>query len=204
MIDLTELYIKHTRGELPGDDAEWSTVQQELRIIAVSVCSSTARASSRQGQLFGSVLEARIEDVYTVLLVKFIEKKLPFRGASIMPLLVTTARNELFTSFRRDRSPCTVCFDGAEETWHSEDRPWEDDEDLFALLRARLHTFRFPEYLYVREALLAFILSTKRYPGDHFLNSFGLPRDIRVTVYNAAIYQINTAIAEHFHESAVA
>jgi hypothetical protein len=200
---LTELYNLHKHKCLPRSDPRWAEVQSILAGVARKTCENV-KARSHQGALYGAAIEQRYEDIYTALLTKFLERRLNHNRLSIEPLLSSIARNELATSFRRGRSPSAVYFEGAEETWEGDQGPRQQNGNLFETIRDRLPAFRFQEYPHVREALLAFFLMTNRYPGHHFLHAFGVRRDERVAVYNAALYDINGAMIGHFDEPAVA
>ena len=202
MSRLTELYKAYRGGKMPRDDPRWEEVPKLLHKIARGVTHSQTRAkSATQGQLYGAVMDDRIEDVSTVLLTKFLEGRFDFRGQTIEPLLFTVARRELATAFRRSRSPSTVGFEGDEKTWQGDDGPREQQSDLFVVLLARLRHFRFPEYPHVREALLAFFMATNRYPGHHYLHPFGVHKDLREAVYNAAVFDLNLAMINQCDES---
>lgn len=192
---LTELYEAHRKGEMPRADPRWEEVPDLLHKFASRVTRSQTHArATAQGRLYGTVVEDRIHDVATVLLTKFLEGRLNHRGPAIEPLLSTVARRELATAFRRSRSPSTVGFDGAEKTWQGDNGPREQKGELFPVLQSSLRHFRFPEYPHVREALLAFFLSTSRYPGPHYLHPFGVHKDLRPAVYNAAVFDLNRAM----------
>lgn len=190
---LEELYRLHCDGAMGRLDSRWDQVQDELRGIAVSVVRSVS--SRRTGQeLYGSPMDDRVEDVYTAILSKFIEKKLNARS-SFTSVLMTAARNALLDAFRASSSPsATVGFDGADETWQDHERPVP--KDLFMQVRQRLRSFRWAEFPHVRESLLAYFLTHHTFPGAAFLGHFEVEPHLRTSVYNAAVYDLNCALLE--------
>jgi hypothetical protein len=186
---ITELYDLHRDGTLGDHDPRWKVVERELRRLAAR---EVGRAN---GRLYGEPRRSRVEDVYTRLLCKFLERRFNYRGESMDGLLASAARNDTHDSFRRSRSPSTVYFDGAEHRWADDRMPVDHvDPDVFGVVRQGMSDFRFPEHPHVREAVLSFFLTNSRYPGSSFLHALTVPHATRSAVYNAAVVDINTAM----------
>lgn len=184
---LTELYDLHHAGLLDGLDARWNSVHRLLRQVAVNV------VRRRASDLYGEPAEARIEDVFTSILTKFLTCKFPYNGDSIDSLLQTAATRDLMSAFRRSNSVCTHSVHGEErdiEAFDSESR------NLFEVVREALPPFRFPEHQFVREAMLAFMLCSGDYPGRRWLRGFGVRQSMQTCIYNAAVVDINRAMVE--------
>lgn len=184
---ITELYDLYVAGSLPSDDARWNEVEAELLSIAESVVRRSAR------NVHGPALTDAIEDVHSALLQKFIRRRLSRIGPDLKGLLRMAARNEMTSSFRRRKSPSTVGFAGAERTWKATSDVATDAPDIFAEVRARFDEFRFPTHGYARDGILAFFLSNTDYPGEQYLEGFGVDNRERKDVYNAALFDINSA-----------
>lgn len=207
---LTELYQAHVNGRLGGHDPMWREVERQLKSLARSTAARLLKAGSWQGRLYGESFQARVEDVYTVLLCKFIDRRFSHTADSIDSLLATTARNELMTALRKSRSPSTVSFhentanrvtrgrvERMRESVECATAPTAiNDADIFLRIRERMGIFRFGEYAYVRDALLSCFLGTRTYPGSHWLASLSVRSAERQAVYNAAIVSINRAIMD--------
>lgn len=195
MSELTSLYALHKRGELAHDDPRWGDVQEEINRVVKDVVSKSAR------NLYGEPLVACIDDVELAILRKFVEKRLEHRGDAIDPLIRWSARNDMLSHFRRSRSPCAVSFDGAEKAWEHQDEqrdePGDDAEpDLFDRVRAAMPPFRFQEHPFVRDGILAFFLTHHNYPGPGYLHAFGVHHSVRPSVYNAALFDVNSAMIQ--------
>jgi DNA-directed RNA polymerase specialized sigma24 family protein len=195
---LTDLYQAHCEDSLADNDERWDTVQRLLLRISRRVVGRT-RAGSWHGGLYGAQAEHITDNVYTGLLTKFLERRFQVRGANIEPLLAAAAKNQCIDALRRSRSPIAHGledpFEGHEQADVTQDPVHANSvADLFDRIRLFLPAFRFHEYPHVREVLLGVFLSLNRYPGAHFLDSVGVPQQVRRSVYTAAVFDINSAI----------
>lgn len=188
-MDLTELYDLHERGELSSNDQRWMQVQQQLSDVVGAAVRRNAR------NLHGQTLDNAIIEVEGALLQKFVSKRFsPREGRPLNPLLQVVIRNELLSLFRRNKSPSTVGFDGAETVW--EGNAMTVSTDLFGRVRNNLGEYRFPEHNHIREAILAYFLTKQKYPGPLFLQGFGVSVGKRRAVYNAAVVDLNCAMTD--------
>jgi len=187
--ELTTLYSQHVAGKLASNDQRWN------RVSTMLMCFCKCEATRLAKDLYGQPLEACVENLYTALISKFVKKKLRHQTSTIEPLLRFAARNDLMSYFRRSRSPSAV----THESSHGDGlmimggrmRP---DRDLFNVVRQNMASFRFQEWSWVREAILAVFLTRTIYPGPTFLQTFGVKDHEQEAVYNAALYDINRAI----------
>lgn len=189
MEDINSLCERHERGRLAGSDARWTQVEELLMAITTQEVKRTAAG------IYGMPLEHLVDQVYTAVLSKFISKKFRDRRGKAHIIIRKAARNETISALRRSRSPSSVGFDGAEETWEAgasvAERP-----GVVAQVEVYLRDFRFPEYEAARGAVLGFFSANGGYPGPAFVTQFGVPQDVARPVYNAAVCDLNTAMLE--------
>lgn len=193
-LTLERLYRLHLAEKLGPMDVRWDQVASELRGVATT---TVRQVTLQRGLLYDAPYENAIEAVYTAVLMKFIQRRFSVRE-SFGSLLMTSARNALLDALRQSNSvSATTAFEGKEEVWESKpDHPPMHEKDLYDLIRHRLGPFRWAEYPHVREAVLSYFLTHFKLPGASFLNAFGVPNNIRASVYNAAAFDVNSAMVQ--------
>lgn len=195
-VALEALYRLHVQGQLDGHDQRWLEVHSLLEWLGDAAVRKFARGLSE-----AQILE-QAEEVGGELMRKFIEKRFQADDCSLTTVLWTSARNAMHSSFRRSRSPTAIGLAPKAHSRHQAAavRPTKDvesglmDGDLFGKVRNRFGQFRFGEFEFAREIVLAFLLTHGKYPGPGYLHMLGVHYSIRVVVYNAAVVDINRAI----------
>lgn len=185
---LTDLYRLHEANTLGMDDRRWLVIQESIYRLT-----STTITKSMRG-LFGGPLNRVIEEVQGAVLGKFITRKYTIDGDTIEPVLRATILNEMRSVLRKSQSVTPVAMSKGYESEGGENGA-ADDDDLFDHVRQKLRQpFRFAEAPHVREAVLAFLLTSARFPPQSFIGSMGVPPALRRHVFNAAVFDINEAI----------
>lgn len=135
-----------------------------------------------------------IEDVEGEIVEKVIKKTLgdPAAIKNLEALMCTVTYRATITVLRRIKSPLAGAL--VADPGSAAAAPRSDEvEDVFLEVRRRMDAFRLPEHRLARDALLAVRLATETFPGPAFLREM-VPVPMRVLCYNAAVFDINTAI----------
>lgn len=184
---LTAMYRTHEAGALGQNDRRWLYIQETVYRLTADTITKGTRG------LFGGPLDRIIEEVQGAVLGKFITKKYTIDGTTIEPVLRATILNEMRSVLRKSQSVTPVSMASGCEA--ESEVTGGDDDDLFNHVRQKLRQpFRFAEAPHVREAVLAFLLTSARFPPQSFIGSMGVPPALRRHVFNAAVFDINEAI----------
>lgn len=189
-MNIGDFYAIHNSVGLDEADPRWLDVSRLLHTYARGTV--TAHCHS----LIGLEREQLTDAVQARLLAKFMNRRFQCAdGQSFERLLNRSAKNDMIDELRGSRSISAESMDG---------RPIGDtifarmrgESDVFAVLREVMRPYRFREFLYVRDCILSYFLQRKQYPPPSWLKSIGVPPDSWAPVFNAAVFDINSAILE--------
>lgn len=180
----------YTGGELTG--AMWSAAQSCIRLLAWNA----VERSAAKYKIPRRTIAELADNVEAEITEKLVGKKPgdPDTIRNFEGFMRSLAFRATISVLRRIKSPLAGQM-ASEPGCEAPRLPGPaQNEDVFLRIRSLLGPFRFQEYGLVRDALLAVRLATGGYPGPGLLR-WMVQESERTACYNAAVYDINSAIA---------
>jgi hypothetical protein len=188
--NIAKAYGKMLAGE-PLTEVEWTEARDALRrlaYISVKKCAAKFKIpDSTQPEL--------IDEVEGALTIKLAQKRLPDPATvtSFEAMMRTVGWRETLSVLRKIKSPLAGRLESDPGLTVRHESVVDEDDDVFLRIRSGMEPFRFGEYKLARDVLLAVRLATDGFPGPAYLRAM-VPKSKQGCVYNAAVFDINTAI----------